>query len=64
MIGLEVSGYTLEEIAARDPAWITQARELIGSGRIEPMIRELGVTPIGMREIRDERRARVANAAR
>src|SRR4051812_6541419 len=35
VIGMEISGYTLEEIAARDPAWISQARELIAFGRIE-----------------------------
>ncbi|MBU6445182.1 MAG: glycoside hydrolase family 57 [Alphaproteobacteria bacterium] len=34
-IGLEATAYTLEEIAARDPAWIAQARALIASGRIE-----------------------------
>src|SRR6218665_973828 len=34
-LGLEVSGYTLEEIAARDPAWITACREAIAAGRIE-----------------------------
>jgi hypothetical protein len=34
-LGLEVSGYTLEEIAARDPAWIEAARAAIASGRIE-----------------------------
>jgi hypothetical protein len=34
-LGLEVSGYTLEEIAARDPAWIEAARDAIASGRIE-----------------------------
>ena len=34
-IGLEATGYTLEEIAARDPAWIEKARALIASGRIE-----------------------------
>src|SRR5580700_5022765 len=35
IVGLEISGYTLEEIAARDPAWIARARELIAAGRIE-----------------------------
>jgi hypothetical protein len=35
ILGLEISGYTLEEIAARDPAWIARARELIAAGRIE-----------------------------
>src|ERR1700689_2163704 len=34
-LGLEISGYTLEEIAARDPAWIARARQLIAEGRIE-----------------------------
>jgi hypothetical protein len=34
-LGVEVSGYTLEEIAARDPAWIAQARVLLAAGRIE-----------------------------
>ena len=34
-IGLEASGYTLEEIAARDPAWIAKARALIITGKIE-----------------------------
>lgn len=34
-LGLEVSGYTLEEIAARDPAWIRAARTAIAAGRIE-----------------------------
>jgi hypothetical protein len=34
-IGMEVTGYTLEEIAARDPVWIAAARVLIASGRIE-----------------------------
>jgi len=42
----------------------TDEYALFGSGRIEPMIAELGITPIGMREIRDERRARRAAAAR
>ena len=35
VIGMEISGYTLEEIAARDPAWIARARELIAAARIE-----------------------------
>ena len=35
VIGMEISGYTLEEIAARDPAWITHAQDLIAAGRIE-----------------------------
>ncbi|HEY0299708.1 MAG TPA: hypothetical protein VGC36_00120, partial [Rhizomicrobium sp.] len=34
-IGIEASGFTLEEIAARDPAWIAQARDLLAKGRIE-----------------------------
>ncbi len=34
-LGLEVSGHTLEEIAARDPAWIDAARDAIAGGRIE-----------------------------
>ena len=34
-IGMEVSGYTLDEIAARDPEWIGRAKSLIGQGRIE-----------------------------
>jgi glycosyl hydrolase family 57 len=34
-LGIEVSGYTLEEIARRDPAWIARARELIAENRIE-----------------------------
>lgn len=34
-LGMEVSGYTLEEIARRDPEWIARARSLIAQGRIE-----------------------------
>jgi len=34
-IGVEATGFTLEEIAKRDPAWIAEARELIARGRIE-----------------------------
>jgi hypothetical protein len=34
-IGIEMSGYTLEEIAARDPEWIGRAKSLIAQGRIE-----------------------------
>jgi hypothetical protein len=34
-LGLEISGHTLEEIAARDPAWIDAAKTLIAAGRIE-----------------------------
>jgi hypothetical protein len=34
-LGVELSGYTLEEIAARDPAWIERARALIAGGKLE-----------------------------
>jgi len=34
-IGLEATGFTLEEIAARDPAWCDEARRLIQAGRVE-----------------------------
>ena len=34
-IGIEATGFTLEEIAARDPAWIRRARDLLSQGRIE-----------------------------
>jgi Glycosyl hydrolase family 57 len=34
-IGIEATGFTLEEIAARDPAWIDKARALIADGRVE-----------------------------
>jgi hypothetical protein len=34
-LGIEISGYTLEEIAARDMEWIEAARNLIAQGRIE-----------------------------
>ena len=34
-IGVEASGFTLEEIAARDPQWIEALRHLIASGRVE-----------------------------
>jgi hypothetical protein len=34
-IGIEATGYTLEEIAARDPEWIGRARCLLERGRIE-----------------------------
>ena len=34
-IGIEVSGYTLEEIARHDPAWIAHARQLIADNKIE-----------------------------
>jgi len=34
-LGVEVSGYTLEEIAARDPAWIARARALLAADKLE-----------------------------
>lgn len=34
-IGVEASGYTLEEIAARDPAWVDKLKELMAAGRVE-----------------------------
>ncbi len=34
-IGLEATGFTLEEIAKRDPEWILTARDLIAAGKIE-----------------------------
>jgi hypothetical protein len=34
-IGMELSGYTLEEIALRDPEWIGRAKNLIARGRVE-----------------------------
>ena len=34
-IGIEASGYTLEEIAERDPFWIASLKGLIASGRVE-----------------------------
>jgi hypothetical protein len=34
-IGLEITGFTLEEIAARDPEWCGRARALVAKGRIE-----------------------------
>lgn len=34
-IGLEATGYTLEEIARLDPEWIGRARALIAGGKIE-----------------------------
>jgi hypothetical protein len=34
-IGIEVSGYTLEEIDRLDPAWINKARQLIADNKIE-----------------------------
>jgi len=34
-IGIEATGFTLEEIARLDPAWIARAKSLIENGRIE-----------------------------
>src|SRR5262245_11524380 len=34
-IGIEATGYTLEEIETRDPAWIKQLRQLIAVGKVE-----------------------------
>lgn len=34
-IGIEATGFTLEEIEARDPAWIARFRELIAQGKAE-----------------------------
>lgn len=34
-LGIEISGYTLEEIARLDPAWIAKARQLAADNRIE-----------------------------
>jgi hypothetical protein len=34
-VGIEATGFTLEEIAARDPLWCEEARRLIADGRIE-----------------------------
>lgn len=34
-IGIEATGFTLEEIAARDPSWIAKARALIADGKVE-----------------------------
>ena len=34
-IGIEATGYTLEEIERRDPQWIERLRDLIGRGRAE-----------------------------
>jgi hypothetical protein len=38
-IGLEITGFTLEEIAARDPEWCDRARALVANGRIELIVR-------------------------
>ena len=34
-LGIEISGFTLEEIARLDPSWIARARELAAGNRIE-----------------------------
>ena len=34
-VGLEATGFTLEEIAARDPAWCAEAKRLIEEGKID-----------------------------
>ena len=34
-IGIEATGFTLEEIASRDPKWIARLKALIESGRVE-----------------------------
>src|SRR6478736_1820786 len=34
-IGIELSGYTLEEIARLDPVWVRKACEMIAAGQIE-----------------------------
>src|SRR2546430_12872243 len=34
-IGIEATGFTLEEIVARDPAWIDGLRNLIAEGKVE-----------------------------
>ncbi len=34
-IGIEATGYTLEEIEARDPKWLVQLRDLIAGGKVE-----------------------------
>jgi hypothetical protein len=34
-LGIEIPGYTLEEIARLDPSWIAQARQLAAENRIE-----------------------------
>ena len=34
-IGIEASGYTLEEIEARDPAWVRRFRDLVQAGQVE-----------------------------
>ena len=34
-ISIEATGYTLEEIEARDPKWLVQLRDLIAGGKVE-----------------------------
>jgi hypothetical protein len=34
-LGIEISGYTLEEIARLDPSWIARTRQLAAEGRVE-----------------------------
>ncbi|MBV9550847.1 MAG: glycoside hydrolase family 57, partial [Alphaproteobacteria bacterium] len=34
-LGIEISAFTLEEIARRDPAWIERAREMLSANQIE-----------------------------
>src|SRR5438477_329021 len=34
-IGIEATGYTLEEIQARDPAWVRRFRDLVQAGKAE-----------------------------
>src|SRR5215475_2287028 len=34
-IGIELTGYTLEEIERCDPAWIIQLRNLVEAGKVE-----------------------------
>src|SRR5882724_2954449 len=34
-VGVELTGYTLEEIETRDPHWVGRFRELIAQGKIE-----------------------------
>jgi hypothetical protein len=34
-IGIEATGFTLEEIAKRDPEWVAKARDLISKGQVE-----------------------------
>ena len=34
-IAIEATGYTLEEIEARDPNWLARLRDLIAGGKVE-----------------------------